>query len=254
MQRVVLVTGGFDPLHSGHVAYLESAARLGDRLVVGVNSDPWLGRKKGRAFMPWSERSRIVAALRCVDEVMEFDDWDNSACHAIHTVRQNYPDARIVFANGGDRHRDNIPEMSVSVTNIEFRFGVGGSNKANSSSWILEDWKAPKTHRPWGHYRVLYEHGAEVKVKELVVEPGQRLSMQRHQDRSEIWFVASGSASVFTLDCQDEISVRGQVDEHQEIQIPHGEWHQLANLGDQPLKIVEIQYGYRCVEDDIERR
>ena len=253
METVVIATGGFDPIHSGHIAYLDSASRLGERLIVGVNSDAWLMRKKGQAFMPWKERATIVGNLRTVDEVIEFDDWDGSARHAIKTVRDRYPDARIVFANGGDRNRTNIPEMDIQDHNLEFEFGVGGTNKANSSSWILEEWKAPKTSRPWGYYRVLYEHGPNVKVKELVVEPGQRLSMQRHQHRAELWFVAAGTATVFTLDEDGESDFLAECQEHQNLMIFRERWHQLANFTDQPLKIVEIQYGDRCVEEDINR-
>lgn len=254
MQKIVVVTGGFDPLHSGHIAYFDSARKLGDRLIVGVNSDPWLIRKKGRAFMPWAERAAIVGNLRQVDEVIEFDDWDGSARHAISVVRERYPGARIVFANGGDRTQGNIPEMDVKDNNLEFRFGVGGEDKKNSSSWILEDWKAPRTQRPWGHYRVLYENDITTKVKELVVEPGQSLSMQRHQHRTELWFVAQGVASIFTLDESGALRFVADVQPHQNHMIFLDRWHQLVNRGDVPLKIVEIQYGDRCEEEDIERR
>jgi cytidyltransferase-like protein len=253
MQTIVLVTGGFDPVHSGHIAYLKAARDLGDHLVVGVNSDAWLVRKKGRAFMSWSERAEIIENLRCVDEVIEFDDWDGSACHAIRTVRERYPDADIIFANGGDRTVDNIPEQAVVDPRLEFRFGVGGTDKKNSSSWILEDWKAPRTTRPWGHYRVLYENGTTTKVKELVVEPGQQLSMQRHQHRTELWYVAEGVASIFFLDDDGERYHVADVQPYQNHMIFQHCWHQLANLTDKPLKIVEIQYGDRCEEDDIER-
>lgn len=251
---IVLVTGGFDPVHSGHISYFSAAKKLGDRLIVGVNSDAWLMRKKGQSFMPWSERAMIVGSLRMVDDVIEFDDWDGSARHAIKTVRSRYPDAHIIFANGGDRTHKNIPEMDIQDDDLEFRFGVGGSNKANSSSWILEEWKAPKTHRPWGHYRVLYEHEKTVKVKELVVDPGRRLSMQRHQHRSELWFVASGTATVFNLDEDGEPIFQADCRETNNLMIYQNHWHQLANLTDSPLKIIEIQYGERCEEKDIERR
>jgi cytidyltransferase-like protein len=254
MQNVVLVTGGFDPLHSGHIKYLESARKLGDLLIVGVNSDAWLTRKKGRAFMPWSERAEIIRNLRMVDDVVEFDDWDGSARHAIKTVRNLYPRAQIIFANGGDRTDKNIPEMDIRDDDLRFVFGVGGFDKANSSSWILEDWKSPKTLRPWGYYRVLYEHLESTKVKELVVDPGQRLSMQRHKHRTELWYVAEGTASVFTLGEDGESEFVADVQQHQNQMIFRDRWHQLANLRDRPLKIIEIQYGDRCIEEDIERK
>ena len=254
METVVIATGGFDPIHSGHIQYLAAAKKLGDRLIVGINSDDWLIRKKGQAFMPWSERATILENLRMVNQVIEFDDWDGSARHAIKIVRDRYPRSRIIFANGGDRTQQNIPEMDIDDTLLEFQFGVGGYNKANSSSWILEEWEAPKTQRPWGHYRVLYKHGSGVKVKELVVDPGQRLSMQRHHARSELWFIADGQASVLTLNEDGESEFLAECREHQNLMIFRDRWHQLANLTDQPLKIIEIQYGDCCEESDIERK
>ena len=135
MQKtVVIVSGGFDPLHSGHISYLESAKRLGDHLVVALNSDNWLTKKKGRPFMPFEERAGIIERLEMVDTVWGFDDSDGSAKAALEQAKKAYEHHRIIFCNGGDRTKDNIPEMEVE--GIEFEFGVGGDNKSNSSSWI----------------------------------------------------------------------------------------------------------------------
>jgi cytidyltransferase-like protein len=252
MTTIVVVSGGFDPVHSGHIRLIKEARLLGNQLIVGINSDEWLARKKGRAFMPWQERLCVLNNLKQVDEVYTFDDDDGTACHLLHQVRAHYPNARIIFANGGDRTQDNIPEMS--VPGIEFVFGVGGSDKANSSSWILQEWKAPKTERAWGYYRVLHESGSQVKVKELTVEPGQRLSMQRHGQRAEHWFVSEGTATVYTINRKSDAELLGVFGLHQHIHIKQSEWHQLCNETDQPLRVVEIQYGENCVEEDIERR
>jgi len=252
MLTTVLATGGFDPVHSGHVRYLEQARNLGDRLVVGVNSDAWLSRKKGRCFMPKDERCAIIAALRCVDSVTVFDDADGSAKHAVQQVLAMYPQDRILFVNGGDRAATDTPEMSITDARLEFQFGVGGDTKINSSSWILQEWRAAKTPRPWGYYRVLHEvPGA--KVKELTVDPGHALSMQRHAGRQELWMVTSGQATVYTLDRSTDLELQGRYTQHQYLHIDANAWHQLANETTEPLKIVEIQYGSRCSEDDIER-
>jgi cytidyltransferase-like protein len=140
-KTIVIASGGFDPIHSGHINYLNEAAKLGNYLIVAVNIDAWLMRKKGKAFMNWEERATIVRNLKSVDSVIEFDDFDGTAKDAISKVRKFNLDAKIVFANGGDRSKDNIPEMDIKDDNLEFIFGVGGENKQNSSSWILNSWK-----------------------------------------------------------------------------------------------------------------
>ena len=138
---VVLVTGGFDPIHSGHIAYFLSAKKLGDSLIVGLNSDEWLTRKKGKPFMTWDERAAVTSALKPVDLVFAFDDSDNTAIDAIRTALKDFPDSHIVFANGGDRGKDNIPEMVFESDRVSFSFGIGGDDKKNSSSWILKNWE-----------------------------------------------------------------------------------------------------------------
>lgn len=251
--KIVVVSGGFDPLHSGHIAMFQSAKRLGDRLLVAVNSDAWLVRKKGRAFMPLYERTCIISNLACVDEiVMGYDDSDGSSTDALRKVKEKYPTDEIIFANGGDRDMFNIPEMAVQ--GVTFNFGIGGSHKANSSSWILEEWKAPKTERVWGYYRVLKEYGPTVKLKELTVEPGQRLSMQRHEKRAEHWFVAEGTATVYSIDSSTDVELLGTYEQFDHVHINRTQWHQLCNETARPLKIIEIQYGDDCVETDIERQ
>ena len=256
MKRIVLITGGFDPLHSGHIAYINAARELGDILIVGVNSDEWLRRKKGQEFMPWEERATIIAALHKVDRVINFNDSDNSAKDAIRKVRAIDPSARIIFANGGDRTKENIPEMDLleELLHLDFVFGVGGENKKNSSSWILQEWKSPKTERPWGYYRVLHEDGPNLKVKELTVNPNKSLSMQRHTHRFEHWFVTEGIATVNTLDADGNTVMKNFVMTNMQTYIGREEWHQLVNKTDTPLKVIEIQFGEKCIEEDIERK
>jgi cytidyltransferase-like protein len=254
MKTIVLITGGFDPIHSGHVAYLNEAKKLGDILIVGANSDAWLRRKKGKEFMPWEERAAVLSSINGVDRVINFNDDDGSAKDAIRKVRELYPRDQIVFANGGDRTDTNIPEMDIQDDDLKFVFGVGGFHKSNSSSWILQEWKAPKTERQWGYYRVLHENGLQVKLKELTVEPGKQLSMQRHSDRAEHWFVAEGVATVYTINKKTDAELLGVYNKFDHVHIKRTEWHQLANEGTEPLKMIEIQYGERCVEEDIERR
>lgn len=251
--KVVLVTGGFDPLHSGHIAYFKAARELGDHLVVGLNSDDWLTRKKGRPFMPFEERAAIIKELKCVDEVIGFNDSDDSANHALMQVLSTKGSrTKVVFANGGDRSKENIPEMH--YTDVEFVFGVGGENKANSSSWILDEWKTQRTERDWGYWRVLdHKPKKGYKVKELVIYPGKSLSDQRHFKRSEVWSILEGSVQMDTEYNGISNSVRLQP-HTRPYAIEKEVWHKASNPGKENAHILEIQWGDECVEEDIERR
>ena len=143
---IVLVTGGFDPLHSGHISYFKSAKAIAplSPLAVGLNSDNWLRRKKGKPFMPIHERIAIVRELRMVDVVIEFDDSNGTSKCAIEQLLEIYD--KVIFANGGDRHNENVPEYEIfkDNDNVIFRWAVGGLNKLNSSSWILSEWENKK--------------------------------------------------------------------------------------------------------------
>ena len=252
--KTVLVTGGFDPLHSGHIEYFKAAREHGTILFVGVNSDEWLTRKKGQPFMSISERMAIIQELSCVGHVFQFDDSDGSAIKAIEYVKDYIPNnTPIVFANGGDRTKDNIPEMIFD--DVEFIFGVGGKNKKNSSSWILDEWKTQKTLRDWGYWRILDDKQPRVgqKVKELVINPGCSLSDQRHVYRKEFWYLLEGSINI-ELEWSDGRRLSQQLTEHTTFVIPNDVWHKTTNIGIKPAHVVEIQYGDKCIEEDIERR
>jgi len=257
---IVLVTGGFDPLHSGHIEYFKAAASYGNILLVGVNSDAWLARKKGRSFMPIDERAEIISHLGMVGGVVRFDDEfdaDGSAKNFIQMTLNNYPTAKVVFANGGDRTDANIPEMDIQDPRLKFVFGVGGENKKNSSSWILKEWEAPKVEREWGHYRELYK-GDGFQVKELVIAPHSKLSMQRHKHRSETWNLVSGTAHVLTSTNNSDPTdgaKRQQLTPPNPVDISRGVWHQGCNDSDEPAHIVEVWKGPSELlgEEDIER-
>ena len=249
--KVVIVTGGFDPLHSGHIEYFKAAKKLGDKLIIGLNSDEWLARKKGQPFMPFNERLAIVQNLSMVNWIIKFDDTDGSAIDAIRKVKQEFPNDKIIFANGGDRNKDNIPEMVFD--DVEFVFGVGGENKMNSSSWILREWKQPKTLRTWGYYRILHDVNG-CKVKELTVEPGKSLSLQRHFNRSEFWHITEGKC-LLNMQLPSGYNLPPiELEKHSQIKIPQGDWHRLSNPYTEPCRIIEIQYGTECNEEDIERK
>lgn len=250
---VTLISGGFDPLHSGHIAYIKEAKKLGSYLVVALNSDDWLTRKKGVPFMSFQERKTLLENIKDVDEVYEVDDSDGSVLDAIRYCLATFPTSEIIFANGGDRTKTNIPEMQIKDSRLSFAFEVGGSDKKNSSSKILSEWKTPKTERTWGYYRVLHSDGPETKVKELIVNPHQQLSLQRHQFRAEHWHVSNGTATVKLGHDLDSVATY-VLSKHDECNIPVGYWHQLINNTNEELRIVEIQHGSLCIEEDIERK
>ena len=136
-EKVSLVTGGFDPIHSGHISYFKRAKDLSNYLVVGINTEEWLTRKKGQYFQSWKERAEIIRHLDMVDAVISWNDEDDSACGAIAKCLEIAQ--TVVFANGGDRGKDNTPEIDKydNHPNVEFAWGIGGDDKMNSSSWIL---------------------------------------------------------------------------------------------------------------------
>ena len=136
-EKIVCISGGFDPVHVGHLRMIREAKKLtnGGELIIIANSDEWLQRKKGYIFMPFEERREILLSFRGVDGVSSVDDKDDTVCEALKRIK---PD---IFANGGDRNDKTTPENKFCNTKgIETLWGVGGDYKMNSSSWILKRW------------------------------------------------------------------------------------------------------------------
>ena len=138
-KKLSLVTGGFDPIHSGHISYFTRAKDFSDYLVVGINTEEWLTKKKGQYFQSWVERAEIIRHLDMVDAVITVPDDDKgSACGAIAKCLEIAE--TVVFCNGGDRGKSNTPETDKygGDPRVQFEFGIGGDDKMNSSSWILK--------------------------------------------------------------------------------------------------------------------
>jgi mannose-6-phosphate isomerase-like protein (cupin superfamily) len=201
--------------------------------------------------MPFLERKAIIENLSFVDLVIDFEDDElGSATNALIKVKGLYPDDKLIFANGGDRTKENIPEMCVD--NIKFEFSVGGDDKKNSSSWILKNWHYYHEERLWGSFYNLFEE-EQVKVKELIVSPGKGMSFQKHFKRNEIWLVSHGSCVVnYSKDLPNN-KKNIQLNKFDHYFVPVGEWHQITNPFDETCHLIEIQYGEECIEDDIER-
>ena len=140
-KSVIIMSGGFDPVHKGHIRMFREAANLSINVIVGLNSDKWLTRKKGKPFMNWDERAEIIQSCKYINQVLPFDDSDETANDIIKQVCSLYRDfdVNIYFANGGDRTSDNVPEMKVcDELGVEMIWGLGGG-KIQSSSWLIGD-------------------------------------------------------------------------------------------------------------------
>jgi len=250
--KISVISGGFDPIHSGHIAYINAASKFGEKTIILLNSDAWLQKKKKKEFMPFAERKIILESLKNVDEVLGFEDDEIGSCiNGLKMIQEKYPNDKIIFCNGGDRNQDNIPEMS--LTGIEFNFNVGGADKKNSSSWILKNWQYNYEERIWGKFYDLYEYPG-VKVKELIVEPGRGMSFQKHFERNEIWLVSEGECRVrHAPKSNSEDITEITLARHDSFYVKRESWHQIINPFSDICRIIEIQYGAETKEEDIER-
>ncbi len=267
-ERILVTSGGFDPIHAGHVSHLQDFKSIpASHHIIALNGDSWLERKKGLHFMPWVQRARVIEAMS-VGECHYAQAEDDTVCRFLTELRNEYPFARIIFCKGGDRNAENIPEMQVE--GIEFVFGVGGSSKKQSSSHFLESYYQRRlslendkrtVDRPWGWYMDLMSLGVDLdlektttKVKVLTMNPKSEMSVQRHKHRSELWFVESG-----TLVAKVENKAGGQnpdtviMSRGKYYHIPTKTWHQLTNPSNELVIVIEIQDGTDCNENDIER-
>ena len=245
-KKIVAVSGGFDPLHIGHVRLFEEAKKLGDELVVILNNDNWLETKKGFVFMKEDERAELLKSLRVVDDVVITnhapDDADRSVSNALEELK---PD---IFANGGDRKKEaDIPESDVCTTyGIEMVFGVGKGGKIQSSSWLTGEIAGKNTFdiRPWGEEEIL-KHNPKYWVKMLRITPGHRFSLQTHKHRAELWVCVEGEL---------EAEVNGSktiLTEGSRVVVEPGQKHRLGSK--EGGLIVEVAYGERLLEDDFIR-
>lgn len=247
-QRWVAVSGGFDPLHIGHVRMFKAARELGDKLVVIVNNDYWLRAKKGFVFMPERERIELIRAFPFVDKVVLSDHTKNDSDMSVSRMLRKLKPS--TFANGGDRQQKNTPEDVICrKLGITRAYDVGSGGKVQSSSWMINAARRPasRTVRPWGEYYG-WDSGKGWNLKTIYIKPNKRLSLQYHRDREEWWLLVSGEANAVTEDAAGEHIVplrKGEV-----FRVLKGQVHRLSSK--RGGVIVEVAYG-RFDEEDIVR-
>jgi cytidyltransferase-like protein len=215
--KKIIISGGFDPIHPGHIAMIESAAEYGEVHIV-LNSDDWLSRKKGFFFQSWTDRKKILEIY--TPHIHTVDDADGTVCEALRRIKPDY------FGNGGDRGVKNTPELNTcEEIGINPIFELGGGKYSSSSEINARK----KVITRWGSYDVIIDM-PQLKVKMLHIAAGQKLSLQRHERRSEFFFMPNGEVRM---------------------NLP-GVWHAPQAPADKELIILEVQIGI-SEEEDIER-
>lgn len=240
--KIVCISGFFNPLHQGHLDYICEARKLGDYLVVIVNNDNQVKLKESIPFMAEKERVEVLKHIKGVDNVFLSIDKDKTVCESLREIK---PD---IFANGGDRYSDNVPEDEVcKELGIEMIFNIGGEKTQSSSSLIQRASQYTLIGRkPWGRYIILQDK-PQYKLKELFVKEGEKLSLQSHKLRDEHWVITGGEGNV-TIN-EKVIPVRyGST-----ITILRNQKHRIENTGYSMLTLIEVQTGEYFGEDDIER-
>ena len=216
--ETIAISGGFDPIHPGHVELIEAAKEYG-RLIIILNTDEWLIRKKGFYFQPWEDRGKLLEAY--ADTIIQAKDDDGTVCENLKELRPTY------FGNGGDRKEGNTPELKVckefGITPV---WNLEGAHASLHSSSI---YSKKRVHRKWGYYDVLADEPG-IKVKRLRLEAGGATSRQKHSGRTEYLFMPDGSVKVTSP----------------------GVWHALKAPSNEPMNVYEVQLGV-CEEEDVER-
>ena len=259
-ENFVVVSGGFDPLHSGHIALFKNASEYG-KVIAIVNNDNFLLKKKKYIFMPISERLEVVLSNQFISEAIISIDQDNTVSLTIRKLIDDGYNIRY-FANGGDRKTlSDIPESKgCNENNIKLVFGIGGGKTQSSSdltenlfSLMSEENEIKKeilikniTQKPWGSYQLFFKNKTFL-VKKMMINSGEEISNHFHEHRHEHWILVAGAIQVIL----DDIKYEMQVNEH--LYIPKGSKHQIINPYSQPAELVEIQLGKIIDEDDIVR-
>tara|TARA_B100000767_G_C19680959_1_gene499565 strand:- start:383 stop:1162 length:780 start_codon:yes stop_codon:yes gene_type:complete len=243
-----LVSGGFDPVHVGHLRMFQDAKKLSDNVILLLNNDEWLIKKKGKPFMNQNQRKEILDEFSSVSQVIIQKSNNKSSSKAIEDFVNNNPNKKICYCNGGDRSNiKNIHESEICrKLSVDLQFGVGGEVKIESSSELTKNYLGNVEKRPWGNYHVIAKNKG-YQIKEIKVSQGSKLSLQKHKNRSEFWQIVKGKSKITIEDSEHYLK------EREYIYIPKNTVHRIENIGKKDLIFIEIQLGENLKEDDIVR-
>ena len=255
MENYILVSGGFDPIHEGHLDLINNASKLGNVIVI-VNSDQFLLSKKGYAFMNQEERLKIVKNIKNVNYACLSIDKDFTVNKTIDQLVKGGNFKISSFANGGDRKSSrDIPEAEICKKHgIKLIFDIGGK-KVQSSSFLTQkladkilnaDDESLITKKPWGYFRnFIYEDN--YLLKKMVIYPHEAISFQSHKYRDEHWILVRGEVEVIIE------SKKTMLRENEYLFINSNSKHRMTNNSESEATIIEIQTGPVLSEEDIDR-
>ena len=243
-----LVSGGFDPVHIGHLRMFQEAKKLSNKVILLLNNDEWLEKKKGKPFMNQNQRKEILKEFKSISRVIIQTSSEKSSSQAIKEFVKDNPDKKICYCNGGDRSNiENILESDIcEKLGVKLEFGVGGEEKIESSSQLTKNYLGNIEKRPWGDYHIIAKnHGYQ--IKEIKVSEGSKLSLQKHKNRSEFWQIVKGKGKITIEDNEYFLN------EKEHIYIPKNTVHRIENITQEELIFIEIQLGKNLKEEDIIR-